>query len=95
MVVGDLDVGGDAIFPAEDNAPLGVDANAPEPFEIAGERFESIGWWNAELVDGYGALELAKFHQSPRQNRVGKFPRVFAVEDASSLFAGKVFNHLS
>jgi hypothetical protein len=37
VIVGDLDVGGVAVFPAEDDAPLLVDADAPESLEIAGE----------------------------------------------------------
>jgi hypothetical protein len=37
MIVGDLDVGGGAVFPAEDDAPLLVDADAPESLEIARE----------------------------------------------------------
>jgi hypothetical protein len=37
VIVGDLDVGGGAVFPTENDAPLLVDANAPESLEIAGE----------------------------------------------------------
>ncbi len=33
----DMDVGGGAVFPAEDDAPLLVDADAPESLEIARE----------------------------------------------------------
>ena len=35
VIVGDLNVGGVAVFPAEDDAPLLVDADAPESLEIA------------------------------------------------------------
>ena len=37
VIVCDMDVGGGAVFPAEDDAPLLVDADAPESLEIARE----------------------------------------------------------
>ena len=37
VIVGDLDVGGGAVFPAKDDAPLLIDADAPESLEIARE----------------------------------------------------------
>ena len=63
VVVGDSDVGGDAVFPLEDDAPLSVDADAPESLEIAGEGFETIGRWLAELIDGDDAVNLTELHQ--------------------------------
>ena len=37
VIIGDLDIGGGAVFPAEDDAPLLVDADVPESLEIARE----------------------------------------------------------
>ena len=37
VIIGDLDVGGLAVLPAEDDAPLLVDADAPESLEIPRE----------------------------------------------------------
>ena len=37
VIVGDLNVGGVDVIPAEGDAPLLVDADAPESLEIAGE----------------------------------------------------------
>lgn len=37
VIVGDLHVGSGAVFPAEDDAPLLVDADAPESLEITRE----------------------------------------------------------
>lgn len=37
VIVGDLDIGGGTVFPAENDAPLLVDADAPESLEIARE----------------------------------------------------------
>lgn len=45
MIVGDLEVGGVAVFPAEDDAALLVDADAPEFFEIASEVVGGVGRW--------------------------------------------------
>jgi len=51
VVVSDSDVGGGAAVPLEDDAPLLVDADAPEALELACKGLESIGRWLAELVD--------------------------------------------
>ena len=77
VVVGDSDMGGAAAFPLEDDAPLLVDADAPESLEIAGEGFEAIGRWLAELIDGDNPVNLAEFHQSPWLDVAGEFPRRF------------------
>ena len=58
VIVGDLDVGGGAVFPAEDDAPLLVDADAPESLEISREGFETVGRWLAELVDSNDPVKL-------------------------------------
>ena len=38
-----------AIFPAKDDLPLLVDANAPVSSQIPLELFKSIAWWNFEI----------------------------------------------
>ena len=87
VVVGDSDMGGSAAFPLEDDAPLLVDADAPESLEIAGEGFEAIGGWLAELIDGDNPVNLAEFHQSPWLDVAGEFPRQFSEEDFGGFFA--------
>ena len=94
VIVGDLNVGGVAVFPPEDNAPLLVDADTPESLEIAGERFEAVGRWLVELVDGNDPVKLTKSHERPWLNIAREFPGVFPMEDFRGFLAGEVLDHL-
>jgi hypothetical protein len=94
VIVGDLDVGGGAVFPAEDDAPLLIDSDAPESTEIAGKRFEAIGWWMAELVVGNDPVKLTESHERPWLNIAREFPGVFPMKDFGGILTGEVFNHL-
>ena len=78
VVVGDLHVGGAAVFPTEDDAPLVIDADAPESLEIAGKRSEAIGWW------------LAESHQCAWLNVAGKLAGVSSIEDFGGFLADKI-----
>jgi len=93
MVVGDLNFGGAALMPAEKDPPLLIDANAPKPFEIAGQCFKPVGRRHTELVNRQGAMELAQFHQGALLQVARKPPGEFPSEYSGGLFAGKAFNH--
>ena len=94
VIAGDVDVGGVAVFPAEDDASLWVDADAPESLEIAGERFEAVGRWLAELVDGNDPVKLAKSHERPWLDVARKFPGGLPLKDFGSFLAGEIFDRL-
>ena len=81
MIIGNLDIGGVAAIPTENDAPLLVNADTPESVEISGERFETVGRRSAELIDGDDFMKLAKFHKCPRLNISRDFPRVLASKD--------------
>ena len=94
MIVGDLDIGGGAAFPAENDAPLLVDSDAPESLEIAREGFEAVGRWLAELVDGNDPVKLTESHEGPWLNIAWEFPGVFPMKNFGGFFAGEMLNHL-
>lgn len=94
MIVGDLNVGGGAVFPAEDDAPLLVDADAPESLEIARKWFEAVGRRLAELVDGNDPVKLTESHERPWLNIAREFPGVFAMKDFGGFLTDEVLDHL-
>ena len=87
VVVGDSDIGGDTIFPLEDDAPLLVDADAPESLEISSEGFEAIGRGLAELIDGDNLVNLSEFHQGTWLDVAGKFSGRVSEENFGGFFA--------
>jgi hypothetical protein len=89
VIAGDVDVGGVAVFPAEDDASLWVDADAPESLEIAGERFEAVGRWLAN-----DPVKLAKSHERPWLDVARKFPGALPLKDSGGFLAGEIFDRL-
>jgi hypothetical protein len=93
MVIGDANVAGVSGFPTEDNTPLLVDADAPKAFEVSREGFEAVGWWEAKLVKGCGAVNLAQLHQGSCLNAAGKLAGGFTPKDFLGFLAGKTQEH--
>ena len=61
MVIPDGNVLGVAAVPAEGDAPLVVDADGVEAEEVALECFEAVAWWDGEVVEDDGFVELDQF----------------------------------
>ena len=62
MIITDADVCWSPLRPAEDDAPLGIDADAMIADEGATERFEAIIWWCLKILEpasGVHYIQLA------------------------------------
>lgn len=61
-----------AIFPSENNPPLLVDSNAPEPSQLPLQLFKSIAWGNLKILNDSRLIDHAQltpgsFLDIPRQ----------------------------
>jgi hypothetical protein len=81
VVVGDVNIAGVPVIPAEDDATLSVDADAPCSFEVSGEGFEAVGRWLCELVDVGSAVDLAELHECSWLNVAGEFTGIYTTKD--------------
>ena len=61
MVIPDGDLFGVAAVPAEADAPLVVDADGVGAGEVALKCFEAVAWWDGEVVEDDGFVELDQF----------------------------------
>ena len=51
VVVDDFDIGGPFLSPDETDAPLVVDPDGVLATTVAGQRFERVCWWRAQVVE--------------------------------------------
>jgi len=58
MVIDDFDVGGPAFRPAKANAVLAVDADRVLSGSRSGKGFETIPWWETEVVEAFGMHDV-------------------------------------
>ena len=54
-----------AIFPSENNPPLLVDPNAPEPSQLPLQQFKSIAWGNLKILNDSCLIDHAQLPSSP------------------------------
>ena len=57
VVIGDFHVVGVSVFPTECNAPLFVDADGVESFEVSGEGFEIVACGIGEVLEFGGEMD--------------------------------------
>lgn len=93
MVVGDLDIVGIAIFPAEADSPMVIDPDAPLTGAIAGKLLQPIAGRDAKKVEGGSGAELFQLALGDALHILGKFRRKPAVEKLFGFFAGEGFDH--
>lgn len=92
MVIGNGDLGGAEIGPAENDAPLVVDADGMPAGPVAPEQFEAITRRDAEVVQLAGAVHLDQLAQGhPTDGR--EAPVLFLVEKLLGVGIGKGLNH--
>ena len=60
MIINDLNLIGIVGFPDEANAPLIVDPDAVLSSSITFQFLKSIGWWNAEIGQVFGVVEISQ-----------------------------------
>ena len=82
-----------AILPSENDAPLVVEADAVKIFPVSAQQFEPVCRRNAELVEGVGIVDLAKFDFRPVLDVGWQFSRRSAMEDFLGLLVGKALDH--
>jgi hypothetical protein len=54
-----------AIFPSENNPPLLVDSNAPEPGQLPLQLFKPIAWGNLKVLNDSRLIDHAQLAPSP------------------------------
>ena len=54
-----------AICPSEDNPPLLVDPNAPEPSQLPLQLFQSIAWGNLQILNDSRLIDHAQLTPGP------------------------------
>jgi len=65
MVIDNLHFVLRAIFPSENNPPLLVDANAPEPSQLTLQLFKSIAWGNLKILNNSRMIDHSQFTPGP------------------------------
>jgi len=93
MVVGDFHFGGAVSFPAEDDAPLVVDADGMEAFQVPTERFETVPWWVAKVFEGFGFMDGDELVIGAFLNFAGKFAGKLQIENHFARFVSEAQNH--
>jgi hypothetical protein len=96
MIIYDSDIVGMIAFPSKDNAPLDIDAEAPEAAELARQLLEAIAWWNAEKCEGGSSVDLVQQPLGFCMQGGGEPARVArycTVIDVPSYFVSKAFYH--
>ena len=64
VVVGDLNFSGTLIRPFEANTVLVVDSDAVLTGSIAFKLFETIAWWDPQVLEILGLVQLVQFSSS-------------------------------
>jgi hypothetical protein len=93
MIIHDLNLEGITIVPAEADAPLIIDANAPLTSAIADEPFEAVGRRNPQVFNGRGPVQHPQLAKCDRLNGLREPPRWPQLENPASFFAAKGADH--
>lgn len=84
---------GIALLPAETDAPLVVDTDAPLPSPIAGQLFKAVSRRNTEEVETRGTMKLFQLALCSPLGILRQLGRESAVKELFRFFAGKGCNH--
>lgn len=71
VVVGDLNFSGTLISPLEANTVLVVDSDAVLTGSVAFELFETIAWWDSQVLQILGLVQLIQFSSGNLPQRRG------------------------
>ena len=89
MVIDNLDLIGISSFPPEANAPLLVDADAPLPGAVMGQRFQPVGGRQPQIFDAGNGIELRQAHRRAFQDFRGQAARFTRGEKVLSFRVGE------
>ncbi len=87
MIVGDFDLAGASVFPAENDAPLAVDPNGPKTSPAPLKWVQVIAGWQGDLRKLRCRMNLHEAALGPLLDFAGQFARVFRSEDFCGFFA--------
>ena len=93
MVIDDFAITGVAILPAETDAPLVVDPDAPLSGTIAAQCFQAVPRRSSEEVETRGAMKLFQLALCSSLGVQRQLGRESAVKELFRFFAGKGCNH--
>jgi hypothetical protein len=93
VIIYDFDVFDTAVRPKETDAIFVIDANGMLAFAVALEGFQPIAWWNPQIVEFHGDVELLEFTQGDFLDIGRQVWRLVALVDFLGGFAAKRNNH--
>jgi hypothetical protein len=64
MVVHNLDITSIALSPHKTNPPLIVNSNAVLPPSISTQGFQTVSWWNAQIIQRFRSMEQQQLSSS-------------------------------
>lgn len=92
MVIGDFDVVGIAILPAEADAPLLIDSDTKLSTSITFEGFETVCGWNLQILQIDRPADHGKLIQGPLLDVDRQAFRVLEIPDFSVSLSAKLFS---
>ena len=93
MIVGDFDVQGIAVSPAEADPPLIVDPDAVLTPPIPGQLFKAISGRNSQIGQSIGGVKHEELLQSRAVDVLRELSRAFTLEDPFGLWVFEAPNH--
>jgi hypothetical protein len=93
VVIHDLDIVSVTRFPAEANAPLIVDPNAPLSRAITSKPLKAVSRWNSEIVQGDRSVELPQLAQCDALDICSEPLNEPAVEELLGILASEAPDH--
>jgi len=93
MVVCDFHVVGVSVFPTEDDAPLFVDADGVESFEVSGEGFKVVACGVGEVLEFGCEVDCSELDFGTGLAVARELTGEFALKDLSGGFVCKTFDH--
>jgi hypothetical protein len=68
VIINDLDIVRISFTPLKTDTPLIVNSDTPLTFPITFKLFQSIGWWDSQVVQGNGIVDHTQFPYSDLLN---------------------------
>jgi hypothetical protein len=93
MIVHNLNVVSVPIMPREADAPLVIDADAVLSCAVATKLLKTIGRWSAQVSEGLGVAEHAKFTIGYLLDVVREFSRALTGEDLLGFLIPEGLDH--
>jgi len=93
VVIHDFDIVSVTRPPAEADAPLIVDPNAPLSCAITSKSLEAVSRWNPEIVKDDRGVELAQLAQCHALDVCSEPPNRSAVEELLGILASEAPDH--